>query len=132
MCEKQFGFTTNILYFKVFTLNIDKNTGKLSTIIYNKTSYPISQELMYYRGFEGNNEVFENRSSGAYIFRPLIYNSNGTTVTNSVNVTTYKGLFFEEVHQHFNAWLTQVIRIYRAFNENYIEFDWIVGPIDDK
>lgn len=30
----------------------------------------IAQSFHYYEGMEGNNKIFENRSSGAYIFRP--------------------------------------------------------------
>ncbi|KAH6942206.1 hypothetical protein HPB50_001775 [Hyalomma asiaticum] len=33
----------------------------------------------------------------------------------------------QEVHQWFNPWLSQVIRLY--VDQDYIEFDWIVGPI---
>lgn len=111
-------------------MNIEKTTGKLSTIVFNGTSYAIAQELMYYNGAQGNNEVFKNRSSGAYIFRPSPSGSHGVSVTELVNITTYKGKLFEEVHQEFNEWLTQVIRIYKQGNTDYVEFDWIVGPID--
>lgn len=30
----------------------------------------ISREMLYYKGMSGNNEGFDNRASGAYIFRP--------------------------------------------------------------
>ena len=33
----------------------------------------------------------------------------------------------EEVHQVFNGWITQVVRVYRQLNS--IEFDWQIGPI---
>lgn len=33
----------------------------------------------------------------------------------------------EEIHQQFRPWITQVIRLYRDYE--YIEFDWVVGPI---
>ncbi|KAH7942927.1 hypothetical protein HPB52_002702 [Rhipicephalus sanguineus] len=33
----------------------------------------------------------------------------------------------QEVHQWFTPWLSQVIRLY--VDQDYIEFDWIVGPI---
>ncbi|XP_077490308.1 lysosomal alpha-mannosidase-like [Amblyomma americanum] len=33
----------------------------------------------------------------------------------------------QEVHQWFNPWLSQVIRLY--VNQDCIEFDWIVGPV---
>lgn len=94
---------------------------------FNGTTYKISQELMYYEGAQGTNEEFEKRASGAYIFRPSPDHPNATAVVESVNISTYKGPLFQEIHQHYNDWLTQVIRIYK--NDHYVEFDWIVGPI---
>lgn len=58
----------------------------------NKTKIPLGQQFYYYRGAAGNNEVFANRSSGAYIFRP-----NGTEphiIGEIVKINTYKGIHF--------------------------------------
>lgn len=33
----------------------------------------------------------------------------------------------QEVHQTYNTWVSQVIRIYQG--EEHVEFDWVVGPI---
>lgn len=41
--------------------------GLLSTITVNGTSNKVSQNFIEYKGAVGNNEIFENRSSGAYI-----------------------------------------------------------------
>lgn len=38
-----------------------------------------------------------------------------------------KGPLVEEIHQTYNSWISQVIRIYQ--HVDYIEFDWVVGPI---
>lgn len=101
--------------------------GKLSAIRMNGVNLDISQDFFYYPGALGNNEVFKNRSSGAYIFRP-----NGTEVliSNNVALTVIKGNMVQEVHQVFNPWISQVIRIYR--NLNRVEFEWLVGPIPIK
>lgn len=107
---------------------MDNTTGKVSTITVNQTTYNISQDLLYYEGAQGDNSEYSKRSSGAYIFRPSPDNPDALTVTENVEITTYKGDILEEIHQQFNSWITQVIRIYK--NEKYIEFDWIVGPID--
>lgn len=112
------------------TLQINASTGKLANIILNATTYEIEQELMYYESAEGDNSEFAKRASGAYIFRPSPEHPEAISVTNSINITTYKGDLFEEIHQEYNTWLTQVIRVYKM--ENYIEFDWIVGPIDTE
>lgn len=91
----------------------------------NGKQIPLNQDFFFYRGTVGNNMVFGNRSSGAYIFRP-----NGThayRVSKKADIDLYKGDLLIELHQTFNDWISQIIRIYS--NENLVEFDWLVGPI---
>lgn len=118
------------------------------------------QSFHYYEGAEGDNKVFANRSSGAYIFRP-----KNTSVTNfayngsyhiykgivvalflleicifaglhkNIHLHQYKPLSWlgpvvEELHQTINEWVSQVVRVYPG--EEHIEFDWLVGPIPVK
>ncbi|KRT79202.1 glycoside hydrolase, partial [Oryctes borbonicus] len=88
---------------------------------------------MYYIGSRGNNNGFDNRASGAYIFRPSIAYPNAISFGSSVNVTYYTGDLVDEVHQTFSSWAKQIIRLYK--DTDYVEFDWLVGPIntsDDK
>lgn len=114
----------------------------------------LAQSFHYYYSAAGNNRVAENRSSGAYIFRP-----NGTINSfTRADVRVIKGDLVQEVHQvskesfdftsiwnawipsilsiffrqKFNDWISQVIRVYK--NSRHIEFEWLVGPIpvDDK
>lgn len=73
----------------------------------------------------GNNAVFDNRSSGAYIFRPL--EQTATKVSEKAKIEVYQGPLVAEVHQIFNEWVSQIIRIYA--DEDFVEFDWLVGPI---
>lgn len=40
------------------------------------------------------------------------------------------GPLVQEVHQYYDSWVTQVIRIYRG--QEHVEFDWVVGPIPVK
>ncbi|XP_055546042.1 lysosomal alpha-mannosidase-like [Wyeomyia smithii] len=111
------------------TLNFNKN-GFLSTIDIEKQTYRLQQDFLFYEGAYGNNEVFENRSSGAYIFRP---NGTESHVGRSVLLTVVRGELVQEVHQVFNEWISQVIRVYKG--EQHVEFEWLVGPIpidDDK
>lgn len=93
-------------------------------------SLPIRQELMYYIGAQGNNWVFENRSSGAYIFRPDTDEPVAMPFSSNIlkQTVVYKGDLVDEAHQTFNEWNKQIIRVYK--NENHVELDWIVGPID--
>lgn len=101
--------------------------GLLTNVQMNGISENINQEFYYYRGAYGNNGEAKNRSSGAYIFRP-----NGTEILVSPSATLkiYSGPLVKEVHQHFNEWISQVIRIYEE--TNFVEFEWLVGPIPIK
>ncbi|XP_075149649.1 lysosomal alpha-mannosidase II isoform X2 [Haematobia irritans] len=110
-------------------LTFDTN-GFLSAVDAEGISHMISQEFLYYEGAEGNNRIFRNRSSGAYIFRPKTDTVH--TVTVAPEITVYRGNLVEEVHQKFNDWISQVVRVYKE--KRYAEFEWMVGPIpvDDK
>ncbi|XP_052868628.1 lysosomal alpha-mannosidase-like [Anopheles cruzii] len=100
------------------------SSGFLSSITIDGVTNRLRQSFVYYEGALGNNEEYRNRSSGAYIFRP-----NGTekSVTETVQLTVVKGPTVQEVHQVFNDWISQVVRVYA--DENHIEFEWMVGPI---
>lgn len=94
----------------------------------NNKTIPITQELLYYRGTVGDNRAFLNRSSGAYIFRP-----NGTEaykLTQKAQIKLFQGDLIVELHQVFNEWAAQIIRVYKT--ESLVEFDWVVGPIPLK
>lgn len=66
-----------------------------------------------------------NRSSGAYVFRPK--QDTAQTISNQAKTSVYRGELVEEVHQKFNDWISQVVRVYR--DKPYAEFEWLVGPI---
>ncbi|XP_066147908.1 lysosomal alpha-mannosidase-like [Euwallacea fornicatus] len=103
---------------------IDPNTGLLTKIVINNLEVPVSQNFYYYKGFVGDNRQFENRSSGAYIFRP---DGALVKVAEKINYTIYRGDIVAEVHQVFNEYISQIIRVNAI--DNYVEFDWVVGPI---
>lgn len=110
-------------------VQLNKNTGLLQTVALNDQTLGVKQELMFYLSAQGNNLVFENRSSGAYIFRPDPRQPTALPFKNPVSVTTFKGPLLDEVHQQFGDWAKQIIRVYKGVRD-YIEFDWLVGPID--
>lgn len=107
-------------------ITFDAN-GLLSEIFADDETNQVSQNFWIYEGASGNNQVFENRSSGAYIFRPDPENGNARESTQQATIEVITGEFVDEVHQVFNEWISQVVRIYKA--ENFVEFEWLVGPI---
>lgn len=90
----------------------------------------VRQELMHYYGANGDNLSFDKRASGAYIFRPSPDFDGAVPFGPGANVTVFKGDILDEVHQEFSSWAKQVVRVYK--NAPYIEFDWLVGPIDTQ
>lgn len=105
---------------------INEVTGLLQSATLNGITLNITQEFLYYNGMNGTNESDDEKASGAYIFRPTT--ENAVNLTNKVEYNITTGDLVDEVHQTFNSWITQVIRVYK--NESYIEFDWLVGPIE--
>lgn len=108
---------------KFLNIAFDKN-GLLSSITTEGVTNPLSQKFFFYKGASGDNKEFNNRSSGAYIFRP-----NGTEyiISDKADIKVIKGDLVDEVHQVFNEWVSQVVRVYKVLN--YVEFEWMVGPI---
>ncbi|XP_016945444.3 lysosomal alpha-mannosidase isoform X2 [Drosophila suzukii] len=105
-------------------LGFDTN-GFLYDVTADGLTRLVSQEFLFYEGAVGNNAEFLNRSSGAYIFRP---NENKIHfATDQVEIEVYKGDLVHEVHQKFNDWISQVVRVYNK--DSFAEFEWLVGPI---
>uniref|UniRef100_A0A1W7RA88 Alpha-mannosidase n=1 Tax=Hadrurus spadix TaxID=141984 RepID=A0A1W7RA88_9SCOR len=120
-----FGNTV-VLHNKHLTLLVTRQNGKVSAIRrINGQKIKVNQSFYWYHGMNGNNSEFKFRASGAYIFRP-----NGTDpypLGDNVTMHIFKGPLVQEIHQIFNSWTTQVIRLYQG--EEYIEYEWLVGPI---
>ncbi|XP_029732563.2 lysosomal alpha-mannosidase-like [Aedes albopictus] len=108
---------------KYLNVSFDTN-GFLSTITLNGVAHRLRQTFVYYEAAMGNNVAFRNRSSGAYIFRP---NGTDSPIADSVQLKVFRGNVVQEVHQVFNEWVSQVVRVYA--DENHVEFEWMVGPI---
>ncbi|CAG9760144.1 unnamed protein product [Ceutorhynchus assimilis] len=104
---------------------IDPNTGLINSLTIKNVSIDLSQNFFYYNGFVGDNSKFENRSSGAYIFRP---DGPLQKITNKkVDYKVYEGELVAEIHQTFNEYISQIIRVNAI--DDYVEFDWIIGPL---
>ncbi|KAJ8939540.1 hypothetical protein NQ314_011107 [Rhamnusium bicolor] len=115
----------NITVIKIYSLlqdryiNFDPETGLLKSITLNGITLGVFQKMLFYA----------TNDSGAYIFRP------DENIRNAVefgkvesSVLTNKGNLIRELKQVWGNWITQIIRIYKE--EDFIEYDWLVGPID--
>ncbi|XP_014218055.1 lysosomal alpha-mannosidase isoform X2 [Copidosoma floridanum] len=90
-----------------------------------RTGKEIVQSFHYYEGAAGSNQAFEDRSSGAYIFRPKENFAKNFSTAGTFNVV--KGPLVEEGRYVINDWVSQIVKVYK--NKPYVECDWIVGPI---
>ncbi|GAB0091340.1 Alpha-mannosidase [Sergentomyia squamirostris] len=109
---------------KYLSVGFDSQGFMSSISLEDGSEHKLYQNFFYYEGAVGDNRVFKNRSSGAYIFRP---NSTERYITNHVQTKVIKGPVVEEVHQTFNDWVSQVVRVYRDYN--FVEFEWLITPI---
>ncbi|XP_076239948.1 lysosomal alpha-mannosidase II [Calliopsis andreniformis] len=124
--ENQLKVDENFILNEFHNVSINAD-GQVVVTWRKEKNMNLTQSFHYYEGMEGNNKVFENRSSGAYIFRPR---SISKDFANLKQYKIHKGPVVKEIHLTINDWISQVIRIYNA--KNYIEFDWLVGPIPVK
>lgn len=102
---------------------IDESTNLLKSVTMNGVIVEISQQFMHYQASNGTDD---NDPSGAYLFRP-----EGVAIPfdNPTIISRTQGNVVDEVQQRVNDWITQIIRVYKD-GSNYIEFDWLVGPLD--
>lgn len=70
----------------------------------------------------------DHQVSGAYAFEPEEKEAR-PIIDTYVSVKKAKGVLVDEVIQTINSEVTQIIRIYKATDEPYIEFDWLVGNL---
>lgn len=107
---------------------VDPKTGKLATVTINGAKQDISQEFLYYPSYTDGTSG-DHRSSGAYIFRPAANVATPMTTQPFESIKFVKGNLVDELIQVINPEVTQIIRSYKATEEPYVEFDWLVGDI---
>ncbi|XP_043485751.1 lysosomal alpha-mannosidase isoform X1 [Polistes fuscatus] len=127
--EETLRESTNFIGGDLYTITVDES-GHIAVQYNDQSDMNFVQSFHYYEGAEGNNKVYENRSSGAYIFRPKTSESHNFVYKR--DHTIVKGPLVEEIHQNVNEWISQVVRVYKQ--EERIEFEWLIGPIpvEDK
>ncbi|KAG5887528.1 hypothetical protein JTB14_022140 [Gonioctena quinquepunctata] len=122
--NNELKFGTNELNFV-----LDSFTNRLKSITMNNETLEITQDFYYYPSETGVNN---NVASGAYLFRPVKGTKYAEKVMEKPGILEYSniGIISDEAHIRVNDWIKQVIRVYKDGRSNYIEFDWLVGPID--
>ncbi|KAM3955163.1 lysosomal alpha-mannosidase isoform 2-T2 [Aphomia sociella] len=98
-------------------------TGKVSVKTPTKNiSFYLT--ISYYPGFIGNNNVFSNRSSGAYIFRP---NATKPVELKTISFTTRNGEIVTEFRKKYSENALSIIRSYDQLS--YLDHIYVIGPI---
>lgn len=108
--------TDYILSNKWYKVAVDSDTCLMKHV----TLLPKNEVVAVEQSFAAYNSEF-----GHYLFapkHPAAQEFHGNATCRIVTSTVV-----QEVHQWFNPWLSQVVRLY--INQDYIEFDWIVGPV---
>ncbi|BFZ17491.1 hypothetical protein BsWGS_20530 [Bradybaena similaris] len=107
-------------------LKFNMSTGRLMSM-FNKQSKlfsEISQDFAFYTP-----DLRDKKTSGAYLFVPLQRDAELVTQA-PVEIKVIKGKIVQEVHQKFNNWVSQVVRIYQG--AKFAEFQWVVGPLENS
>ncbi|ULT82208.1 hypothetical protein L3Y34_011880 [Caenorhabditis briggsae] len=99
------------------------NRGYLTSLQNRKTGLlkSIRQEFFFYEGIDSK----DDQPSGAYIFRPK--SQQPIAFDSKIELEVVKGSVTNEVRQKINPYVSQIVRLPK--NKNYVEFEWIVGPI---
>ncbi|XP_038973744.1 alpha-mannosidase-like isoform X5 [Phoenix dactylifera] len=100
-------------------ISFSSTSGQLKRMVNYRTGVdiPIQQSYLWYGSSSGDTD---SPASGAYIFRP-----NGappTPASRLVPLKVTRGPLVDEVHQQFNSWIYQVIRLYKDKEHAEIEY----------
>ncbi|CCD67087.1 Alpha-mannosidase [Caenorhabditis elegans] len=116
-------FNTNVEIQNEYLIAGFDSQGYLSYITEKATKKKrsIRQEFFYYEGIDSK----DDQPSGAYIFRPKT--QQPIALTSKLALEVVPGAIINEVRQKVSPFVSQQIRLPRG--KNYIEFEWIVGPI---
>ncbi|KAM7305717.1 lysosomal alpha-mannosidase [Ixodes scapularis] len=111
-----------------YRLMVDATTGLLSDVVILERGETVSLRQSFFC-YEAQHSRSARQGtggpSGAFVFNPAFDEPYdlGTHATYRV----VKGSVVQEIHQVFESWITQVIRLYKG--QDLIEFEWMVGPI---
>lgn len=100
------------------SFEIDEGTGLLKSVTMNGVTMEVSQDFLHYKS---------GGRSQAYVFDPD--GDPKRVASDSVKTTKIEGDVYVGVVQEFSDWAKQIIKVYKDDN-SYIEFDWIIGPLN--
>jgi len=127
---------------------LNETTGLIRSVLIGGEEIELKQELMWYAGKR------PGFNTGAYLFRPnqtnpfpLVKSEGATTPIHkgifpllcnissflqkySKKIMVFQGELVQEIHQSYNDWVGQTIRLYKG--QDHVEIDWVVGPIPNK
>ncbi len=134
---------------------MDEETGLIRSISIDGEVVEVSQELLWYAGRTPGPLLHHKKkirtskkASGAYLFRPNQTDPFPVRKLEGVSTSIFKGKLFykptikwtstysdnyftgdmvQEIHQSYNNWAGQTIRLYKG--QDHVELDWVVGPI---
>ncbi|XP_037529567.2 lysosomal alpha-mannosidase-like [Rhipicephalus sanguineus] len=108
-----------------YRLELDTTSGLVRrvTLLGQESGVSLRQSFYAY-SMEAKRQTSAT-AGGAYSFDPDT--NRPVDLGNKVTYRVVQGPFVTEVHQIFDQWLSQVIRLYK--NSQFIEFEWIVGPL---
>ncbi|THG02797.1 hypothetical protein TEA_017027 [Camellia sinensis var. sinensis] len=109
-------------------ISLSLASGQIKRMFNSKTGVDIPVQQSYFWYDSSSGDVTDPQSSGAYIFRPN--GSHPNVVTRSVPLKVVHGPLVDEVHQQFNSWIYQVVRLYK--DKEHAEVEYTIGPISTE
>ena len=112
---------------KHLRLTFSNESGRLMAIenLESGIRQLVNQQFFWYNSSVGND--ISDQASNAYNFRPNSSTSFNVSLNNHAKITAFKSDIVEEIHQVFNDWTSQVVRLY--VNKPFAEFEYTIGPI---
>ncbi|KAH6922527.1 hypothetical protein HPB50_015269 [Hyalomma asiaticum] len=108
-----------------YRLELDTTSGLVRRVTLLGQESGVSLRQSFYAYTVDAKRHTSATAGGAYSFEPDT--NRPVDLGNKVTYRVVQGPFVTEVHQIFDQWLSQVIRLYK--NSQFIEFEWIVGPL---
>lgn len=109
-----------------YRLELDTTTGLVRRVtLLGQESWVTLRQSFYSYSVQKPARSYAPAPGGTYLLYPDT--NRPVDLGNRVAYRVVQGPLVTEVHQIYDHWLSQVIRLYK--NSPFIEFEWIVGPL---